>query len=251
MVAIQDGIIICRRIVVAELLASLVNTVDIPSLCIVLSHAFTGIVSNPCCGIVIRQREKVGNALLSTNKLQQGVAGIGGQVVVEVVCILCYFDDAAGLVHQCAVEIAVADNGADCIASTCRGKADSHRIEVVDVCFEIVLGEVGANIREVVQQVLPIHIPQFGQFEDGGKFLVDFQECDVPEGKPTVGDNGLKLIAECLCLFAHLIQIAAPIEGVLRTTQHHACHSPDLGHNLGGDHVVDASVIIVLCGACP
>ena len=78
MVAIQDGIIICRRIVVAELLASLVNTVDIPSLCIVLSHAFPGIVCYPCCGIVIRQREKVGNALLSTNKLQQGVAGIGG-----------------------------------------------------------------------------------------------------------------------------------------------------------------------------
>ena len=78
MVAIQDGIIICRRIVVAELLASLVNTVDIPSLSIVLSHTFPGIVCYPCCGIVIRQREKVGNAFLSTNKLQQGIAGIGG-----------------------------------------------------------------------------------------------------------------------------------------------------------------------------
>ena len=78
MVTIQNSIVIRRRVVVAEFLASLVNTVDVPSLCVILSHGFTGIVGYPCRSIVIRQREKVGNAILSTYELQQGIASVGG-----------------------------------------------------------------------------------------------------------------------------------------------------------------------------
>ena len=111
-----------------------------------MSHGFTGIVGYPCRSIVIRQREKVGNAILSTNELQQGVSCIGGEIVVKVVCVLGNLNDTAGLIHQRTVEIAVADNGIDSIACSCRGKTDTHRIEVVDVFFEVVLGEVGTYI---------------------------------------------------------------------------------------------------------
>ena len=47
MITIKNGIIISRRIVITQVFTSSVRTIDVPPLGIILSHAFTGIISNP------------------------------------------------------------------------------------------------------------------------------------------------------------------------------------------------------------
>ena len=53
-ITFDDGIIVCRWIVVAQLHITGINSIDIPSLGVVLSHSFTGIVCYPRGQIVVR-----------------------------------------------------------------------------------------------------------------------------------------------------------------------------------------------------
>ena len=53
-ITFDDSIIVCRWIVVTQLHITSINSIDIPSLGVVLSHSFTGIVCYPGCQIVVR-----------------------------------------------------------------------------------------------------------------------------------------------------------------------------------------------------
>ena len=70
MVAVKNGIVIRGRIIVTQVDTAPVDTVDIPSLGIVLSHTFTGIVADPRAYIVVGEIEKICNAFFSTNEVE-------------------------------------------------------------------------------------------------------------------------------------------------------------------------------------
>src|SRR5574344_373697 len=132
-----------------------------------------------------------------------------------------------------------------------RSQRCSHVVKCLDVGGEVIHGEVAGHTGDVVQQLLPIYVSYLREFEDGGYLLVDFQELDVGKGQTAVGHHTLKLHAQRLGVSTYLHQITAPVEGGLRTLQHHASHRPYLGHNLVCHHIVDAAVIVVLRTAAP
>ena len=68
-ITIDNWVVVFRRIIVAKFNGTSIYTVDIPPLCVVLAECFIGIVCNPCRCVVIRQREEIGDAFLSTDKL--------------------------------------------------------------------------------------------------------------------------------------------------------------------------------------
>ena len=91
----------------------------------------------------------------------------------------------------------------------------------------------------------------FGEFQQGGNFRIDFEKGDVRKGQRAVGHHALELHTQTFGIIADFHQVTAPIEGGLRTLQHHSCHRPYLGHNLVCHHIVDAAVIVVLRAAAP
>ena len=138
-----------------------------------------------------------------------------------------------------------------CPVDTCGSQGCSHVVKCVDVGGEVFYSEIAGHAGDVIQQLLPVHIANLRQLEDGGYLLVDFQKLDVGKGQAAVGHYTLKLHTQRLGVGAYLHQITAPVEGGLRTLQHHACHRPYLGHNLVRHHIVDAAVIVVLRATAP
>ena len=53
MVAVDDGIIVGRWVIVSEADTTFIHSVDVPLLSVVLSHTFTGIVGCPSCHVVV------------------------------------------------------------------------------------------------------------------------------------------------------------------------------------------------------
>ena len=149
------------------------------------------------------------------------------------------------------VELAALQQGIAYIAHSCSGKVGSCLIQVVDVGFQIIYSEVAWHLRQVIQHLLPVHIAYLRKFQNGGYLLVDLQKGDVREGECAVCHHTLKLHAQVLGVVAYLHQIGSPIQGGLRTFQHHACHRPYLRHDFVAHHVVDTAVIVVLCATVP
>ena len=119
MATIEDGIIIGWRIVVTQVDTSLIHTIDVPSLSIVLTHTFPGIVANPCCCIVVGEVEKVCKTLFATDKTENGSTCIVAQSIIQVIDIVGNVNDTIGFVYDSAVKTAVANNGVDQIICSC------------------------------------------------------------------------------------------------------------------------------------
>ena len=162
MATIEDGIIIGWGIVVTQVDTSLIHTIDVPSLSIVLTHTFPGIVANPCCCIVVGEIEKVCKTFFATDKTENGSTCIVAQSIIQVIDIVGNVNDTIGFVYDSAVKTAVANNGVDQIICSCRSKVHSHSIEVIYIIFQILLTEVSSDFREVVKNGFPISITQFG-----------------------------------------------------------------------------------------
>ena len=109
----------------------------------------------------------------------------------------------------------------------------------------------GADFGEIVEDGFPICVTQFGEFQNGCKFLIDFQEGNILEGQAAVGDDALELVAQTLGFFTHLVQIRTPVECILRFLYHHTCYRPYLRHDFGGNHAVDTAVVVVFGAARP
>ena len=125
---IDDGVVISRRIVVTQHLTAVIASVDIPTLSIVLSHSFTGIVRNPGGDIIVWQVEQVGKTFLTSDKSEDGSPCIIIKLLIEGIYIVCNGDDRTDLAVDYAVEGATLQNGSRDIADTCWSKANSHLI---------------------------------------------------------------------------------------------------------------------------
>ena len=100
------------------------------------------------------------------------------------------------------------------VAETSLGKTDTLVNEVVEVIFEIVLGNGTLDvIPKVFQQFFPVDAPKVGEVEDGLQVLGNLQKGDVVETEGAVGHDILELLTQRLHILRGLQQIAAPIEG--------------------------------------
>ena len=165
--------------------------------------------------------------------------------------VICNLNDAVGLVYDSAVEVAIADDGIDQVSRSGRSEAYTHGIEVVKVFLQTLFAEMGADVGEVVENGFPVGVSQFRELQDCSQLLIDFQKGNIFEGQTAVGDDALKLVAQILRFVTYLIQIGTPVEGVLRTLDHHTGYRPYLWHDFRGNHAVDTAVVVVLGAACP
>ena len=83
-----------------------------------------------------------------------------------------------------------------CIRDSC--KADPRVIKVVEVAFQVLVGEVARYAGEVVHHPLPVDVSRFGQFQQGGNFRIDFEKGDVRKGQRAVGHHALELHKMCI-----------------------------------------------------
>ena len=97
------------------------------------------------------------------------------------------------------------------VADAGGGQRHTHVVQVVEVGFQIVNGEVARYRRQVVQHPFPIHPADVGQLEQGGNLRVEFQKSDVGERERGVRHHGLELHTQAFGLVAYLHQVAAPI----------------------------------------
>ena len=160
-------------------------------------------------------------------------------------------NDAVGLVYDSAVEVAVSDDGIDQVSCSGRSEAYTHGIEVVKVFFQTLFAEMGADVGEVVENGFPVGVSQFRELQDCSQLLIDFQKGNIFEGQAAVGDDALKLVAQILRFVTYLIQIGTPVEGVLRTLDHHTGYRPYLRHDFRRNHAIDTAVVVVLGAARP
>ena len=109
----------------------------------------------------------------------------------------------------------------------------------------------GTDVGEVIKNSFPVGVAKLRELQDGGQFLIDFQKGNIFERQTAVGDDALKLIAQILRLVTDLIEIRTPIEGILRTLDHHTGYRPYLRHDFRRNHAVDTSVVVVLGAARP
>ena len=98
MVTIEDAVIIGGRIIVTQFDAAPVHTIDIPSLSIVLTHTFTGIVCYPWGNIIIREVEEVGKTFFTSNETEDCGSSVGTDAVIQILGVFSNLHDADSLV---------------------------------------------------------------------------------------------------------------------------------------------------------
>ena len=251
MVTVQNAVVIGRRIVVTEAHAALVSSGDVPTLRVVVALRLAQIVCHPRGDVVVGEVEEGCHVVLATHQTEEGAADAVLCLFIEVMVVVIDVQYLAHLAIEQLIEGTLLQECVRCPVDACRNQRCSHVVKGFDVCGEVLHGEVARHTGDVVQQLLPIHIAYLRELEDGGYLLVDFQKLDVGKGQAAVGHHAFKLHTQRLGVGTYLHQVTAPIEGGLRTLQHHACHRPDLGHNLVCHHIVDAAVIVVLRATAP
>ncbi len=178
-VAVQDAVVVGRRIIVAETHASSVPSCDVPPLRVVVALRLVKIVGHPRSQVVVADVEELCHAVLAANHAEQGVADVLVERLEQGIVMGVQVANLADLSRKEFVEGVLLQQGITDVRQSRSGEVGSHLVQVVDVCLQVLLRKVLRCRGEVVNHTLEVHIADFGEFEDGGNLFVDFQKLDV------------------------------------------------------------------------
>ena len=249
--AVQYAVVVRRRVVVAQGDTALLAAGDIPPLRVVAPRRLVLIIRYPRGKVVVAELEQSRHVILAAHHVQQQAAEVMPRLLEESAVVVVQVDDLADpAAHQLMERTGLQQGVAD-IADTCRGEADSHVVEVVDVVLQVFFRKVARHAGEVVQHTLPVDVAYLRELQQRGDVPVDFEKHDVRKAQRAVCHHALELHAQALCLVADFHQVAAPVDSRLRRAQHQFRHHPYLGHDFFRDHAVNAAVVVIFRTAVP
>ena len=157
MVSIQYGIVILGRNVITECFRAVVSSVDIHSLCIVLTLRGFGIVINPSCEIIVTNTEKVFNLIFAHKSVQHVLRGTVLEISIQTACIIHKGQYAAKFLLKGSTETGSFQQFVHSIVKTGIGHTNTFPDKIVQVFFQIFFGKtVFYVIPKVFKKILPI-----------------------------------------------------------------------------------------------
>ena len=249
--AVNDAVVVRGRRIVAQGFRAGIPAVNVPPLGVVLPGRFFQVVAYPRSQVVVAGLEQVGHSLRSSDHREQRIAHGMFHMSVQVVSIPGHSCNVAYLPVQQVMKTAPAQNGIREIVRPGLCQSHPHVIQVVNVRFQVFLGEIVLYIAQIIEEGFPVDAAAFRQFEQRGKLRGNLQEHHVPERQRAIGHYRFKLHTEGLYLGADFHQVTAPIQGSLRGMEHLTCHCPYLRHYLRTYEVVNAAIIVVLRAVAP
>ncbi len=227
------------------------RALDAPPLPVVLAHELTGVIVRPLTDVVAACVEKVSHCGITSHEGVERPAGVAFQVFEKGLVVLDDIDRRTDPSFEEVIEIARLEDAFSEIPGSGRQDGSAFSVKLVQVLLQVFLREIASDVREPVQDRFEINSSKGREAEDLCDLLFDLEEHHVSERKGTVRDDRLELHAESLRLIAHLHQVRAPVEGIVRTPYHHARDGPYLRHDAGCHEVVDSPVVPIFGSALP
>lgn len=238
-------------VVIAQGDTPLLATGDIPPLRVVVSRCLVQIICHPRGKVVVAEIEQSRHVVLSAHHINQQTSEVMFRLLEERTVMVIQVDDLADpAAHQIMERTGLQQDVTD-ISDTCRGKTDTHVVEVVDVVLQVLLGKVTRHAGEIVQHTLPVDVAHCREFQQRSDVSVDFQKHDVRKAQRAVRHYTLELHTQTFRLVADFHQVTAPVDSRLRRAEHQFRHHPYLRHDFLRDHAVNAAVVVIFRTAIP
>lgn len=154
-------------------------TGDIPPLGIVVSRRLVQIVRHPTGEVILPDVEQSGDIILAAYHFDYEMAGILFHSLEQTVVMVVQVDDFTDFAANQLMERAGLQQGVSDIFDSCRGKADTHVIKIVDVVLQVFFREVARYAGQIIQHPLPVDVAHLREFQQGGYVPVDFEKHDI------------------------------------------------------------------------
>ena len=249
--AVENGIVVSRRVVIADCLRAGLLSVYVPPLGVILAVGAVNIVRHPACHIVVGYIEQSVYVLRRADNIHQLTGKKVVDVAIDAFTAHHRIVDAGNLTLHKTAKIRAGQYLVHNVLGCARSYADRYVIEIFCVSFQVFFCEMVRSLGEHLLHIIPVDDVVLRKLKKFSYLWIELKEVDVAESQSAVCHNRLELHTKGFCLIANLHQIAPPIEGVVRLLQHQPGDHHNLRNDFGGHHTVDAFVIVILCRTAP